>query len=228
MMRKSRAVSAVGTVVSPLICLVLCLGLASAGCNALGVLGQALPRRTVPAAYTGLAGQTVVVYVWADRGVRTDWPYIQRDITSGVQSKLQEAIAAKTDVLKDTRIPLSPNTVARFQEDHPELDIEPITDIAPRLGVTRVIYIELQSFQTRSEASVDLFRGSANALIKVLEVKDGKSKVAYESRDLRAIFPPKSFEEGVADLGDDAVYSGTVRELTTQAATLFVPHPEDD
>ena len=51
----------------------------------------------------------------------------------------------------------------RYQLDHPEVDTMPIGDIAPRLGVSRLIYIEVERFSTRADASISLFRGSIMA-----------------------------------------------------------------
>jgi hypothetical protein len=209
-------------------CPLLGLLLALNGCNVVGVLAQAMPRDTIPPAYTKLAGQSVVVYVWADRGVRIDWPDIQFNLTSGVQSKLQTAQKADPIEIKDAKFPLGAASVARFQEDHPELESEPITRVAPMLNASRVIYVEISSFQTRANDSVELYRGSITAIVKVLEVKDGKVTTGFEDRNVAAIFPPKSPEEGVADLSDEAVYQGTIKELATQIAIRFIHHGEDD
>ncbi len=210
----------------PFITLLLLLG----GCNVVGVLAQAMPRDNIPAAYKKLAGQSVVVYVWADRGVRIDWPDIQFNLTSGVQSKLQLAQKAdpKLAELKDTTFPLGAASVARFQEDHPELEAQPINSVAPMLNASRVVYVEISSFQTRSNDSVELYRGSITAIVKVLEVKNGQATTGFEDRNVAAVFPLKSPEEGVADLTDEAVYQGVVKELATQIAIRFIPHADAD
>lgn len=206
----------------------LCGVLFLSGCNVLGVLAQGLPKDDIAPSYKKLAGQSVVVYVWADRGVRIDWPDIQLNITSGVQAKLIEAQQAGAEELKGTSFPLSAPSVVRFQEDHPEFEAEPISHIAGLLHASRVIYIELSSLQTRSNASVDLYHGSITAIMKVLEIKDGKVLTGYEDRDVKATFPPKTPEEGVADLTDEVVYEGTIKEFTTQVAIHFIPHSEED
>jgi hypothetical protein len=210
-------------VVGPLCCLLLL-----AGCNVFGYLAQGLPNDNVPASYKRLAGQSVVVYVWADRGVRIDWPDIQLNIASGVQAKLIEAQATGIDELKGSTFPLTAASVARFQEDHPEFEAEPIADFAPLLHASRVIYVEISSFQTRSNDSVDLYRGSISAIVKVLEIKGGQVTTGYEDRDVKAIFPPKTPDEGVSDQTDEAVYEGSVKEFTTQVAIHFIPHSDED
>ena len=96
------------------------------------------------------------------------------------------------------------------------------------LNASRVIYVEISSFQTRANDSVELYRGSITAIVKVLEVKDGKVTTGFEDRNVAAVFPPKSPEEGVADLSDEVVYQGTMKELATQIAIRFIHHGEED
>jgi len=210
-----------------LACPFLGLLLAINGCNVVGYLANGV-KSDIPAAYKGLAGQKVVVYVWADHGVRIDWPDIAFNLASGVQSKLQIAKDAKVAELKDMAFPMAAASVTRFQEDHPELEIEPIEHVAPMLQATRVIYVEISSFQTRANESVELYRGTMTAIVKVLEVKNGKVTTGFEDRNVAAIFPPKSTEDGVADLTDELVYQGVMKELATQITIRFIPHSEMD
>lgn len=201
--------------------------LALNGCNVVGYLAHGV-QSEIPASYKGLAGQKTIVYVWADRGVRIDWPDVDFNLASGIQSKLEIARDAKTDELKDTTFPLSPAAVTKFQEDHPELEFDPIEKIAPQFDATRVIYVEISSFQTRANASVELYRGTITAIVKVLSVNNGKASTVFEDRNVAAVFPPHSPEDGVADLTDELVYQGMVKELATQIVIRFIPHFEDD
>jgi hypothetical protein len=198
------------------------------GCVILGLMGKALPEKTVPARYTGLSGQTVAVMVWADTtGVQIDWPSIHLDAAHGIQSKLIEAqTAGKPKELENTKFTVDPAAVVEYQKDHPELVAESIEDVAPRLGVTRLVYLEIHGFQTRADSAVDLFRGTATGSIKVVEVTNGKARVAFTDDSLRVQFPKLGPEEGMPDSTDDAMYRGTLDSLTTQAVLRLIPHPE--
>src|SRR5688572_22448278 len=126
--------------------------------------------------------------VWAQPGAQIDWPKLRLDVAGGVIQKLLQAQdpAAKTKTLEGTTF-VRADSVVRFQEEHPEIEGEPIADVAPRLGgATRVIYIELEEFETRADASVELYRGLATASIKVVEVDPaaGRAQVAYEEPSL--------------------------------------------
>src|SRR5689334_7361211 len=139
------------------------------GCNVLGAAAQILPPPTMQPKYVGLAGQQVAVMVWADRGVRTDYPDLSVYLTGTIQSGLKQNLKEK--VLDKAQFPYSPESIVRFQTDHPELETEPIVNVAPHMGVvTRLIYIEIEDFLTRSRLATNLVRGEMTATMRVIEV----------------------------------------------------------
>lgn len=225
----------IGTMIRSLLLTVLGCGLvltfwiACPGCGAIaGNLAKAMPAREVPASYKRFKGQSVAVMVWADAPIRTDWPRLQFDVTSAVLDKFKQAVAAKVPDYEGTRFPIHAPAMVRYQEDHPEIEAQSIAEVAIKLGVGRLVYIEINGFQTRSNLSADLFRGSALGSVKVLEIIGGKAKVAFEEGDIKSVFPPKSPEEGLPASNDDKIYAGTVDSFTTDVATRFVPHPEPE
>ncbi len=206
----------------PIMCL-CCIPILSS-CVALGVVAAKMPPPTVLPKYDGLAGQTVGVMVWADKGVQIDWNSIHLDLASAVQKRLQ---SSKDREMKGSTYPVQPASIARWQQDHPESEGSPITMIAPRLGVSRLIYIELEEFATRSDLSVDLFRGSGKATVKVVEIDSGKATVAYTEQNVAAAFPPKAPREGIPNAGDYRIYGGTVDALAGRISTIFLRHEEE-
>jgi hypothetical protein len=115
----------------------------------------------------------------------------------------------------------------KFQQDYPEIEAESIADVAPKLGVSRLIYIEVEDFTTRSQGAVELFRGSAEVTVRVIEVKDGVGKVAYEENGIAVTFPEKAPAEGIPNATDRKIYIGTVDALSTALAKKFVPYAEE-
>ncbi|HEV2292771.1 MAG TPA: hypothetical protein VGR35_02885 [Tepidisphaeraceae bacterium] len=210
-------------------------------CTLIGIGAQALPPATIVPQYKGFAGQTVGMMVWADRGMRIEWEFIQLDLANAIQSKLDAAAnpparpgkkkgpRTKVKELQGTKFPIIPASIIRFQQDHPEIDGQPITEIAPRLGVSRLIYVEIEEFDTRPDGAVELFRGDANVTLRVVEVApDGTGKVAYEENDVRATFPPKSPKEGRPSIGDRRIYVGLIDALGDAIAKRFIPYPEEE
>jgi hypothetical protein len=227
------------SILHPLSSIVVLLACASLlpvlhGCAALGVLAYKIaPAETIKPQYTNLQNQTVGVMVWADRGIRIDFPTLQLDLANAIQTKLQAVQADKDQkknalALTGTTFPYPAASFVRYQKDHPEIEAMPIDQIAPRLGVSRLIYVEIQSFATRSDLSVDLYRGQAKAIVKVFEIQDGKATSAHEWGGVEASYPPKSPPEGQPGIGDARTYAGTVDAFGTEIAHLFVPYQVEE
>lgn len=196
------------------------------GCILAGYIAATAPPATVEPQYTGLVGQRVAVIVWADRGIRIDWPTIQSDVTGALQQKL----ATQTDkkkALEGATFPYSAVSIARFQEDHPEVESDPIEKTALRLGVDRLVYVELERFATRSELTDELFKGTATASVKAVEVVGGVGRIVYEESDVQVVFPPSGPKEGSLRGSDYQIYAGTVDALAQRISDRFVPYQEE-
>jgi hypothetical protein len=207
--------------------LLLCLPFLLAGCDAVGyVASLAAGTELVAASYGGLKGQKVGIMVWADQGVIDDYGAIQLDVARGVEVKLQEAAKAKIEDAEDiTWVP--PEQIVQYQQNHPESRTDAVEDVAVRLGVTRLLYIEVEQFQTHPNNSPDLSRGSMTATIEVAEVDDGVGKIAFSERGITVVSPDKCPPEGLPNLDDGAVYQGTMEAFTAAVGERFVPHEVD-
>src|SRR5436853_3315726 len=86
-------------------------------CQLASVLGKAIPQNT-KAMYSGLAGQSVGILVWADRGIMMDWGTIQLDLANSVESKL---VSSKAEEVKGMSWPYPPASYVKFMRDHPGL-----------------------------------------------------------------------------------------------------------
>ena len=208
----------------------IALLLLNSGCDQIGPIGGIIARtipRHIDAAYKGLANQTVIVMVWMDRGMRNDYPDVQKDIGASLQSKLINiAREDKSGLFKGTEFPVLASTVVRNQEDHPEWDAESIINTASRFDGTRLIYLEVKDFATHAGAQ-ELFRGRLKADLKVLEMKDGKAKIVYTENDLAVDFPKDSPRDGLPIGTESTITQGTIDLFTTEAAKRFYPHDED-
>lgn len=206
----------------------LALALVSAGCAVFGVLANAAPPPTVDAKYKGLSKQTVGVMVWTDRALAIDWPSLQLNLSQSIQTRLQQEAGKKDHpkLLEGTKL-VAAESVVRFQHDHPETETEAITDVAPRMNLSRLIYIEVEKFETRPAESVELYRGTLTGNLKVLEVTEGHAKVVYEEPNVSVSYPPKGPEEGSPGLGDAQTYEKTLDAFTTEIMNRFIPHSEE-
>lgn len=198
------------------------------GCNIIGALSAKAPRPDIDAAYKGFAGQTVGVMVWADRSTMlVDWPNLQLDLGNGVAAKLKSAQDAKAEEFVGTTFPFPPASYIRYQREHPGVDAQPIVEVAPKLRVSRLIYIEVNSFSTRVEGSVAMFLGQADVALTVLEINNGKAKVVYSDPHIRVKFPKSAPAEGEMNKSERVMYVGTVDSLCDEIALRFLRHPDD-
>jgi hypothetical protein len=204
---------------------VLAMALCAGGCTALAALIAGFaPDPMDPPSYTGLAHQTCGILVLTDPGTRIDLPLLELDVARSLEEKLKVAIGAKTKEVEGLTL-VNSASVSDVMRNHPELEAEPITAIAARLPLTRLIYIDVDDFSTRSRETLYLYRGSMTAKVSVLEIKDGKATVAFTTDPIQVIYPPGSTEEGAPNLDETKLYTQTIDAFTTKAAELFLPHP---
>ena len=176
--------------------------------------------------YRGLPNQKVATMVWADWVIRTEYNRIQYDLAEAVQSILVQR-SKPTEEKKKPELPgvefVATGSVVRYQREHPEIQTLKIEDVAPRLGAGRVIYIELEEFQTQAPQSVMLLKGTAKATLRVVEVTAGQAKTVFEDHDIQVSYPSKAPEGVVATdkVNLRTVYDGTVRELGKAIAMRF-------
>ncbi|CAN5463572.1 hypothetical protein BH09PLA1_BH09PLA1_31300 [soil metagenome] len=197
---------------SILLCL---LATCCSSCGLASIAGNAFPQNT-KAMYSGMVGQSVGILVWADRGIMIDWGTIQLDLANSVQNKL---IASKAPETKGMTWPYPPASYVKYMRDHPGLESAPITEIAPQFGVSRLIYIEVQNFRTRSTSELELFRGEATMSLKIIEVDAaGATKTAFSEDNIKAVFPSFAPPDGLPNLGDNKTYLGTVDVMATEIA----------
>jgi hypothetical protein len=202
---------------------------AMAGCNVFGILARAAPPPTINAAYKGLAGQKVGVMVWTDRAMAIDWPTLQLDLARGINSRLDAAAKQKDPPkeLEGTGFAM-PESVIRFQRDHPETETQAITDVAPRMDISRLIYVEVVQFSTQPGESNDLLRGSITANLKVIEIAGGHGKIAFQKDGIHLLYPEKGQPEGMPGLNPLTVYEETVKAMSVEVVHQFVPYVAED
>ncbi len=195
------------------------------GCSILGVAASKGTRTMIKPSYTGLPNQTVGVMVTADDGTKIDYARIQLDLAQSVQAKLQGAQTNKAEELLGTQFPVaaSPNAIFAFQSNYPEYEVEPVAKVAPKLGVSRLIYIEIEAFSLNPGDVLELFRGDVSARVTVVEVTGGIGKVVF-SDAVTAVFPEDVGPDGTPNLNRAVTYRGTIDALGTAVVQKFVAY----
>jgi hypothetical protein len=216
-----RAVLAIGGILLPAILLTTVSGCQYVGVAAETVEGDA----SVKASYKGLHDQKVAIMVWADEGITIDHPTVEADISRGLEVKLKQAADGADEVKKIQW--MRNEDVLRFQDNHPELQSIPPQEIATKLPITRLIYLEVVSLSLHPSDAIDLSRGKIEVNIRVEEVAGSQGKTVYQEDDVSGEYPPKAPPEGVMGLDDETTYRKTVDALTTEVAKRFISHEAD-
>jgi len=201
-----------------------------AGCNVIGAIAGKAPKPDILAAYKGMAGKTAGIMVYVDPSTQMDFPSLHLDIANSLEAKLKDAQKVQAeDKLVDlagTTFPYQPRSFVRYQKEHPGIEALPITEVAPRLGVQRLIYVQVNSFSTRADGTIAMFLGQIDVTLQVVEVENGVATIAYNEPAIRVKFPKKSPQEGELNKSDQYMYVGTVGEVTTELAVRFFQHPD--
>lgn len=197
----------------------------TAGCAPLGVAASKMTRTFVKPGYEDLKNQSVGVMVTVDRGTQIDHPRLQLDVAQSVQAKLQGAQANKAEELTGTTFPQtsSPAAIFAFQRNNPQLDVEPVVDVAPRLGVSRLIYVEIEAFTLNPADVLELFRGEVVGRVKVVEVTNGQAKVVFDDL-VSAAFPEDAPPDGTPNLNRITTYRGAVDQFAVAVVQRFVAY----
>ncbi len=203
------------------------------GCQLLGIVAAKAPPRTVPAAYQDLAGRRTAVWVWVDRAVDLDYPRLSLDVATRVQTNLASVRDGGNNrqkrELAGISFPVEPASIVRYQKRDPTLNMAPITQIAPRLDVERLIYIEIANFTTQGGAAAGLMRGVANIDISVIEVDaTGEAREGFREQGVQVVFPRGGPAEGSSTTSGSAVYQGLAATIADEVTLRLVSHPEQE
>jgi hypothetical protein len=200
------------------------LGLAGllGGCNVVGWVGQSLgsdepPPVLVKAEYTNLDNQTVAVLVDADLATLYAHPAAQLEVCSAVTNRIAANVPGVSVI--------DPQQVISFQQRNIYWSTAAYSELAEKLGATRLIFVDLTEFRMHEPGNVHIFRGVITASVGVAET-DGPNPddLAY-ANVVSATYPPGS-SVGVPE-GDLATIRKATLDLFARAvAGKFYDHQE--
>lgn len=178
--------------------------------------------RTVAAEYTGLTGTTWAVLVMADRAIQADFPDLIPALTARITDRLadrpqQETIAAAGYIPADRLL--------AWLYDNPHWTTLPYGELARRLGVTRLIVIEVIEFRLHEPGNAYLWSGVAAGTVGVAEAD---SRIPDEFAFQRAVqveFPDQP-GLGPENLPRAAVATELLRRFVDRVSWLFYTHEE--
>jgi len=201
------------------IILVLLVG-ASGGCNLMGWMAHAVhgdkqPSSVRTAEYRGLEGKSIAVLVNASPNTAYSHPYAQAAIRQSVSGRLLQDMPSVQVV--------DPRQLQQFQNDNPYWSTLPNNELARRLHVDRIIYIDLSRYQTHEPGNAFLWQGVISANVGVAEVEAADPSSFVFSTTLEARYP-QSRSVGVVDSDDATIQLGMISRFSRALVNLFHDH----
>lgn len=199
------------------------LGLQSCAiAGAIGAMAESARREgstTYPADYDGLDGHTYAVIVSADRVIESD--------NTGITARLMQVIdrTLRENTLSTAHIPAE-RLLSQMYAD-PSWQALPRGELGEKLGVDRLIVVELIEYRLHEPGNRYTWSGVASGIVEVYEIDSGlPDDPAYE-RTLAVSFPDRQglLEEEVPE---QVITSELSRRFAERVSWLFFEHKEEN
>lgn len=192
------------------------------GCEAAGFVAEAVaggeaPPIKVTAEYKGLEGKSVAVVVNADLPMLYQFPQVQLEVGTAVGRAIAGNVPGVSVV--------DPKQVVEFQTRNIYWNTVPYGQLMKKLGVQRLVFVEMVEYRTHEPGNQAMYRGVAAARIDVAEA-DGKNpdNVAY-STVANVAYPPNE-PEGIPDAHELTIRKGMLDLFARAVAGRFYDHEE--
>jgi len=138
---------------------------AAGGCAAAGFVAEAVARGpkqvNIKAAYTGLESRRVAVLVTVTEATLFEYPEAPVKVGRAVSARIAANVPGSHLV--------TPVQIAAFQKANPHWDSVPGSALIERLGVDRLVMIDLSEYSTHEPGNAHVFRGVVVGNVDVLE-----------------------------------------------------------
>lgn len=203
----------------PLLC--LCALIVLSGCEIFGYVAQGVAPKQgavlVKAEYHGLENQKVAVLVDANQQLLFEQPLAQLEVGDAMSRKLAGNVPGITVV--DAR------QVVDFQNRNIYWTTVPYSQIAQRLGVTRLVLIELTDYRLHEPGNVNIWRGVISGNIAVAEADGGRPDDLTYDTTVSVAYPPDQ-PLGVLKSDQRTMRLATLDLFSRAAAGKFHDHQE--
>lgn len=196
--------------------------LALGGCEGVAYVADSLGMGSMPvnvkAEYKGLENQSVAVLVSADLSTLNSYPACILEVCTAVSEGLAKAIPTVRVVRAQE--------VVDFQEREIYWHTYPYSKLAKRLGVTRIMLIDLVEFRSHEPGNQYVFKAVIQGKIGLAETDSTKpDDRAYETV-VQAEFPPGKGPASVRQ-NEDTVKMAALHLFQQSVVYRFYDHKEE-
>ncbi|MEM0982843.1 MAG: hypothetical protein AAGI17_02715 [Planctomycetota bacterium] len=172
---------------------------------------------TYPADYDGLTDKTYAVVVEADRVIQAEHPSLVPRLIDRVNTMIHDNAGASQYIPSDR--------IVRFIYDNPTWQALSRGELAERLGVERLIVVEVLEYRHHSEGNPYIWEGVASAITSVFESDSGIPDDPSFQRSFIVSFPDNT-EVLRESIPEAAVRTELTNRVARRAAWLFYEHDE--
>lgn len=186
-----------------------------------GAIGQNIERYKkieVLPEYYGLENKTVAVVVQCDPSILYEHSSVYGTIAMNVSRRIQENVpGAKV---------LDYRTVMQWQYQTPTWSMLPYGELADKLGVERVVFIEVYEFRLNPPGNRYLWDGACAATVGIIEQDGWDTDSFAKTWEITSKFPdiPGVGRESATS---SSIQMGVLAKFVDQTAWLFYRHIED-
>ncbi len=200
-----------------LLCSLLALSLAVSGCKSFD--RPKGPQRVNPKAeYPGLIDQRVAILVTADDPVLYRHPGAPEQVARAVGARLAQTVPGI--------VLMSPIQLADFQQRNPYWMTLLPDDLSQRLGVQRLIMIDLSHFSTNEPGDAHLWQGLITAEVSVFENPAKIGNTPAHRSTITAAYPDRP-SIGLVNADEQTVTLATLNYFARSVAWLYYDAPKN-
>ncbi len=186
--------------------------LSSAGCGPWPTETQTVD---VTAEYLGLADQRLAVMVAADSHMLSSYPDAPLHICKTITARIANHVPGVTTTI--------PDQVLKFQAANPYWMNMRYGDLAKKMGVDKIVLIDLVEYQTHEPGNAHIWQGLVTANLGVIDADapDPDNFVYYNTVSVRF---PETSSVGIIDADDETIQLGMVVLFARKGGGLFYDH----
>lgn len=202
----------------------LVLGLACmSGCQLAGWMAHGMAggksKQDVKGQYAGLPNKTIAVVVAADDYTLFRYANAPFMVCRAVSARISDEITGSRVV--------DPRQIIKFQKDNPYWNTLLLSDLVTRLGVERMVYIDLVTYETSEAGNREVAQGKIVANVSVLEADAKTRGLDPDQFAFTAVVQslyPEEHEYGVIDADMQTIELAVVSLFSRDTVRLFRDH----
>ncbi len=174
------------------------------------------PTETVEAEYKELSDARVAVVIYTSQSTQVDYPLVRLALASVIGAELKARLQNVSAI--------DPRTVVKFQDETPNWETLPRSQVARTLGADYLLYVVLSEYSTMEPSTLNLYRGRASADVSLFKAALDEAQCRVWGKEMFHVSYPQNTTVGVTASNDEEIAYQTQRLLADQVVKKFYKH----